>query len=46
MNRTHMCWNGSSHVLKVDLLKNNETKIVVTYMDKYWEEMAYEDTKN
>jgi hypothetical protein len=41
-----MCWNGSSHMLKVCLLKERRQSWLQPLMKRYWEEMLYEDTKD
>jgi hypothetical protein len=43
INWTHMVGNGLSHMLKVVLLKENETKIVATLKCWRLQEMAHED---
>ena len=39
-----MVGNGLSHMLKVDLVKKNETKAVATLVKTYCEKMAYEES--
>ena len=43
---THMCWNGSSHMLKVSLLKEMRQRWLQLLMKRCWEEMAYEDIED